>query len=179
MNWDAISGTAELIGAIAVVVSLLYLAWEVRTNTRTLRADSAREAQIQWATVNERLYESPNLNIISRAFDPDSNADDFTDEEKRIVFFFARSIMQRAESELFQYQAGLLDPPIWKGHLLWVAGFVRLPVFKDWWETERNQPFYTQAFRNCFEDVSDAPLAPDLMRALGRPQMGTASNRRV
>jgi len=177
MNWDAISGTAELIGAIAVVVSLLYLTWEVRANTRTLRANSAREAQIQWATVNEKLYESPNLDIISRAFDPDSIADDFTDEEKQIIFFFARSIMQRAESELFQYQAGLLETAMWEGHFLWVAGFVRLPVFKDWWETERNQPFYTQAFRDCFKDVSDSQLSPDLMRALGRPQMGVASSR--
>ena len=115
--------------------------------------------------------------VISRAFDPDANANEFTDEEKQIVFFFARSIMQRWESELIQYQAGLLEPAMWEGHILWVAGFVRLPVYKEWWETERNQPFYTQAFRDCLEEVSDAPLTPDLMGALARPQMGTSDKR--
>ncbi len=34
MNWDAIGTIAEIIGAVAVIISLIYLAIQVRNNTR-------------------------------------------------------------------------------------------------------------------------------------------------
>jgi hypothetical protein len=37
MNWDAITAIAELIGAAAVVLSLIYLAIQVRTGARALQ----------------------------------------------------------------------------------------------------------------------------------------------
>ena len=40
MNWDAVTAIAELIGVIAVVVSLVYLAFQVRQNTMQLRQDN-------------------------------------------------------------------------------------------------------------------------------------------
>ena len=40
MNWDALSAIAEILGVIAVVVSLLYLAFQVRQNTIQLRQDN-------------------------------------------------------------------------------------------------------------------------------------------
>jgi hypothetical protein len=36
MNWDAIGAIGEIIGAIAVVVSLIYLALQVRQNTQQI-----------------------------------------------------------------------------------------------------------------------------------------------
>lgn len=36
MNWEAISAIGEIIGAIAVVISLIYLAAQIRHNTREL-----------------------------------------------------------------------------------------------------------------------------------------------
>ena len=35
MNWDAIGAVGEIFGAIAVFVSLIYLAVQTRNNTRT------------------------------------------------------------------------------------------------------------------------------------------------
>ena len=40
MNWEAISTISEVIGAVAVVVSLIYLAAQIRQNTEATRAAS-------------------------------------------------------------------------------------------------------------------------------------------
>jgi hypothetical protein len=40
MNWDAIGAVGELIGAIAVVITLVYLAIQIRQNTKTVRAST-------------------------------------------------------------------------------------------------------------------------------------------
>jgi hypothetical protein len=41
MNWDAIGAIAELLGAIGVIASLVYLATQIRQNTATVRASGS------------------------------------------------------------------------------------------------------------------------------------------
>lgn len=43
INWEAITAITEIIGLIAVVVSLLYLGFQVKQNTMQLRQDNLRE----------------------------------------------------------------------------------------------------------------------------------------
>ena len=170
MSWEVISSVADIIGAMAVVISLIYLAREVRGNTRVMKANSARDAQIQWATVNETIYQSPDRMVIAKAFDPNSTMSDFSEEERQIVFFFARSVLQRFESELFQFQAGLLDTEIWENHRKFCAGIIHLPAFSDWWQSERKQPVYTKLFLESIESVSDAEITSELLGTLARPK---------
>jgi len=40
MDWDAIGAIAELAGAIGVIASLLYLATQIRQNSRQLRGQA-------------------------------------------------------------------------------------------------------------------------------------------
>ena len=40
MNWDAVGAIAELLGALGVLVTLGYLAMQIRDNTRSIRAAS-------------------------------------------------------------------------------------------------------------------------------------------
>jgi hypothetical protein len=41
MNWEAIGVTAELLGAIGVIATLVYLARQINQNTSTVRASAA------------------------------------------------------------------------------------------------------------------------------------------
>ena len=45
MNWDAISAIAEMIAAVAVIVSLLYLAIQVSQNTHALKRQGQQSAR--------------------------------------------------------------------------------------------------------------------------------------
>jgi hypothetical protein len=62
LNWDAIGAIAEGIGAVGVIASLLYLAVQVRANTRASAVDSKfRSAEMQNDFVDS-LIETPELN---------------------------------------------------------------------------------------------------------------------
>ena len=63
MDWTVIGALGELVGAVAVVVSLIYLSRQVRQNTRALRTANA-------ATVKQ------NFQTIARAFITDRGASD-------------------------------------------------------------------------------------------------------
>ena len=45
VNWEAISAIGQIVGAIAVVVSLIYLAKEVRSSARATRLASGRSME--------------------------------------------------------------------------------------------------------------------------------------
>ena len=44
MNWEAVGAVAELLGALGVIASLIYLATQVRQNSRLLRASAIQSA---------------------------------------------------------------------------------------------------------------------------------------
>ena len=44
MNWNAVGAVGEIIGATAVLLSLLYLGFQIRQNTRTLKPSSYQAA---------------------------------------------------------------------------------------------------------------------------------------
>ncbi len=53
MNWEAIAATGEILGAVAVLVTLIYLAAQIRQNTATVAT----------ATYDSVLNEINNINI--------------------------------------------------------------------------------------------------------------------
>ena len=44
MNWDAIGAIGEIVGAGAVVISLVYLAVQIRFSARSARSEAVRTA---------------------------------------------------------------------------------------------------------------------------------------
>jgi hypothetical protein len=61
MNWDAVGAIAELLGAGAVVLTLIYLAIQLRHNTQAVRAESERGTRVD---ANSRMYkfiENPKI----------------------------------------------------------------------------------------------------------------------
>jgi hypothetical protein len=51
MNWDAIGATAEAVGALAVIITLVYLTFQLRQNTKAIEHSTLRgvfEDANQW-----------------------------------------------------------------------------------------------------------------------------------
>ena len=84
MNWIAISAIAETIGVIAVVISLLYLAFQIRfariaaaDTSRTARAVGIREIDLTMVNSPDLrknwIKSSPDLNTIYKAMSEQMN----------------------------------------------------------------------------------------------------------
>ena len=61
MNWDAIGAIAELLGAVGVIASLVYLATQMRQNTRAMRASAYQEVLNQRDSVMLPLMQDGEL----------------------------------------------------------------------------------------------------------------------
>ena len=66
INWDAISGSAEVIGVIAVLASILYLARQVSQGNKLNEADSVRSFLGQYNTFLYQISDPEMVEIWRR-----------------------------------------------------------------------------------------------------------------
>lgn len=53
MNWDAIGATAEVTGAVGVIASLAYLAFQIRLNSRQISLNTVQIESSLYQTTND------------------------------------------------------------------------------------------------------------------------------
>ena len=66
MNWDAIGAGGELIGAIAVVISLIYVGVQVRQNTIVTKRSNARQTAAEHERALSNFLEEDVAELILR-----------------------------------------------------------------------------------------------------------------
>jgi|GEM_PF-1275713 hypothetical protein len=62
MNWDAVGAIAELLGAIGVIGSLIYVASQVRASTVASKVESKLHLTQNMVSYGDLLISSPELN---------------------------------------------------------------------------------------------------------------------
>ena len=61
MNWEAIGAIGEVLGAIGVIVTLGYLAIQIRQNTKVTKAATAQQMTDNWVHLNLFMSGHPEL----------------------------------------------------------------------------------------------------------------------
>jgi hypothetical protein len=79
INWEALGAVGEVVGAIAVVVTLLYLTVQLRQNTRTVEHSIQRGVHEDGAEWMYKLVENPELTELYRS---GMNGDDLSSNDR-------------------------------------------------------------------------------------------------
>ena len=160
MTLSELGSLGEAISGFAVVVSLLYVAYELRANTRTMRATSAAQGQDSVATFNEAFVSDPDLAELFVRAAEQGTLEDLTPGEAHRVTCVIRALAQRYESMYFRYEAGLLEERVWAVRRNWMAGFLKTPLGAEWWSTERQSLIYTGDFIEELERAPGGSIGP-------------------
>ena len=125
MNWDAVAAIAELLGAAGVIASLLYLAVQVRQNTRQTRL-AAQQATVQELGVALRAQAQDRewAELLSRGIEDIENLD----KVERVQFLsHVGSILRLYESAYLHFREGTLDARFWHGFERAIADVIGCP----------------------------------------------------
>jgi hypothetical protein len=143
MSWDAISAIAELLGAIGVIVSLGYLAQQVRQNTRSVRAASYQSWFASYDSLSNLLLGDTEFDtLLHRAA---SDPQDLTPNERRRFLGVLRRGFRQFESLYYQHREGMIDRDLFEAWVSIYARSARGPMFKEFWEAD--QSIFSAAFR--------------------------------
>src|SRR5215831_17600046 len=113
VNWEAISAIGQIVGAIAVVISLIYLAREVRRNARATRDASERSMSDRISRIIQQLSSHPETRELYYRGIHDYESLEGAD----LVGFgvFMLEIFRSNEELYYQLLEGKLDPRLWSG----------------------------------------------------------------
>ncbi len=132
MNWDAIGAVGEILGALGVLVSLLYLATQIRDNTRNLRAASLQSVL---DGTRDRFFlplatSGETSEILARGL----NALDNLDEAGRRRFFFLMfEQLFQMQQVMELHERGLIPKADYDAWLYYTASMVTTPGGTSIW----------------------------------------------
>jgi len=110
MNWDAIGAIGEILGALAVFVSLMYLAAQMRGQNKQARASAFQEIGIATAAGWSALAQNRELSdAVWTAAAKRGVYLDLSESDKGIIRAQLLSWIRLGESLYLQTQQGLLD----------------------------------------------------------------------
>jgi hypothetical protein len=102
----------ELVAAIATVATLVYLAIQIRQNTRTVRTSTYQAVLESSNRVNELVLDNPELHRIYRLGRTDPSQ--LTDEERARFRLLIGQLMNVYETMFLQHERGTLDEDFWR-----------------------------------------------------------------
>ena len=157
MSITELGALGEFISSIAVVVSIVYLSIQIRSNTRTTRASATFDGLHSWAEFNaQATFQSEEWHeLILRAMSPEAKEEDFTDPEWMRVNVGFRAIMQKLEGQYYLFKYGLMEPDIWKKRSRVARGMIEPPLLRRWWDHEQPMATFSEEF---VQAVEAAPL---------------------
>lgn len=126
---------AEIIGALAIVVSLVFVGIQIRSNTQATRGASAYEINRWYAQINIDASQDGNYALLVRKVnDPSIAVDDFSEEERARADLYILGVVQAQWAQFSLYREGSLAREDWEVHGKWAAEFRELPLVKRYYD---------------------------------------------
>ena len=143
MNWDAIGAVAELIGAIGVIASLVYLASQIRQNTRAMQGTTHESFVARNSTWAVAVGSSSQLADLLARGHRDYEA--LPSSERLQYGHMMMTAMLGAEATFYQFKRGILDEALWQRSLAALPVYSSFLGFRTWWGKARTS--FTAEFR--------------------------------
>ena len=146
MNWDVIGAIAELIGAVAVVVSIIYLARQVRQGVNSIDNATFSETATSWREVLELTTQYTEEFL--------SGLTQYTSMPPVKKWKFSSVMhgqMSNFENFHLKRQKGWLDEEQaerWRQLLIW---YLSWPGVEQWWE--QFSQIYTVQFQKHVSEI--------------------------
>ena len=135
MNWEAISAIGQIVGALAVLITLIYLAIQLRQNTAAVATSTYESTMTGFNDINVIVASTPALaSILDRGC---MSTDELTEIET-VQFNFILRCYANQWWKLFKlYERGSLERGEWSIFAKEAAQFLEQPGCKPFCEQNK------------------------------------------
>lgn len=131
-----INAVGQMLGAIGVIISIVYLAAQIRNQNKESRRAAMNVLTRHWSDLNRSLVENPDLAALwiraLRSFDELDGA-----SKLRFGAHLGR-FLRFADSLYLAVLDGTLDKRLWRGYERTLSDTVAYPGFQAWWTTRKH-----------------------------------------
>ncbi len=128
----------ELVGLAAVILTLVFVGFELRQNTRAVESSATQEVHANFASWYASLQSDPELLMITVKGMQDYGALDVREKGQFIAVFMV--FTSNCQTAFYKWRDGLLDEELWNGWRQLSLNFFSTNGGKDFWD-ERSYMF--------------------------------------
>ena len=147
MTLQDLGNIGEFVAAVATLFTLIYLAAQIRQNTRAVRSTAFQQVVDSFSEISLAMGLNPEVSeIFDRAREDLSSLDSGEKSRLRLIFL---SFFRRAESVFFQSEQGTLQAESWEGIRESLKLILRGQGARQFWD--ENRSVFNSRFRTFVE----------------------------
>ena len=134
MTIDQLGSIGEFVAAIAMLVTLAYIAFQIRQNTALARAQSTREISNLYS-INHTLAAHPDwIDIIRRGH---HNFSALSKDEQACFHHITAPLLNQFEAAFRMHRQGLIDEDLYQSWRSIILSILSTPGARQWWPMAR------------------------------------------
>jgi hypothetical protein len=128
MNLNDLANLGQIIGAIGVMITIVYLAVQIRGNTKVASAQ-ARHA-ISEFVLRISIFRAEHADRFAKL---ESGAE-LTDGDRQFRYWSHVQFLLHAETYFHQHELGLMPDAHWRPYARYMTKYIQSPGFKEAWD---------------------------------------------
>ena len=149
MNWEMLAALGQLAAVFVGIPSLIYLAFQIREQTRERRQSAVNALTVQCGDLTCALHDSAELSaIFLRGVQSFADLDPVS--KLRFSGFFNR-FLNHFEAMYFSHCDGILTASSWGKTERTMRDMIAYPGVQQWWETRRH--WHTKEFGRIVDAI--------------------------
>ena len=141
-NWAHL---AEIIGAVAVVASLIYVGIQIRDSNRVNQANARH--QISEFVLQVSMFHAQHADRLAEI----QRKAELEEGDRLFRWWTHMMFMLHAETYYHHYELGLMPPGHWNGYIRYVEGYATSPGFVEFWGEVG--PAFSRNFSNWMTEI--------------------------
>jgi hypothetical protein len=134
MDLATFGAIAEIVGTAAIIVSLFYLAAQIRQNTRSARSATYQSIVSHIAEAARVFVEDPELAQLLMPGGRDLN--ELSPEERARFDLAVSSAFRHYDGIYYHYTSGALESDQWEGFHHKLTQLLAAPAVATWWREQ-------------------------------------------
>ena len=164
MNWDAMAAIGEILGALGVIASLVYLSIQIRKSDKTARAQSLQsilDGHRDRSLVP--MYTNPEFtDLLAKGL---TDLDLLSDTQKRQFHSYVTEIVFQMQQVMQLHDQGLVPQVDYDAWMSFTGGIVKSPGGAVIWSYM--EPTITPTIRGLINNyLADNPDAPSFIEVI-------------
>jgi hypothetical protein len=167
MNWEMLAAIGQLTAVVVGIPSLIYLALQIRAQTKERRQSAVNALTVQWGDLTRSLHDNAEFCAIYLR-GVQSFADLDAVSKLRFSAFLNR-FFKNFQALYFSHRDGVLSESSWREVERTMSDVIAYPGTQQWWETRRH--WQTEEFARVVDAIIARGAKPSAYATYDLPKI--------
>jgi hypothetical protein len=156
MNWEMLAAFGQLAAVCVGIPSLIYLAVQIRAQTKERRQSAVNALTVQWGDLTRTLHDDAEFDAIYlRGLQSFNDLDAIS---KLRFSAFMNRFLKNFQGMYFSHRDGVLTDALWDEIERTMSDVLPYPGVREWWKTRRH--WHTEEFARVVDEIMARGHAP-------------------